>query len=804
MKKNKLIGLVGLSMMLGLSGCNFLVTPQCVHDWTPWDVIELPTCVEKGLKERSCDKCGKVQKRSIAVDTTESGHHFVADVGSDRVGTCTTPGITGSQICDLCRLKKPGTETALSGHRLTTVDPQPANRHRDPTCTVEGNLVKECVVCHELIDEPIKALGHEESNEAVTIGTSRVKEIKCARAGCNQVMAYELDISDAIGYNTYTDKMNEKTGAKSMSTWDISVLPTGAYDIELEAAMTSASHSSRKLYNMARPEIASQDDISANGTGSTADKASEDLYRYIINVDGVSYNPSATESFGDLGLEAGNNDSNFHYFRFVDGVEISENASALSLKHGNIGYSLYCKSIRLIPHTHDLKSKVVKNGSNNSITYKECECGYRYFELDATQATFANGGAVATTPAGTIAFNTVNQSASYTFDVPENVSGNIYMYGRQKVELVNRSPYNCKWELDGEAIAFADNSKLSQDFLGTAEDSAEEGYTKPGNVLVGDVKLSQAKSHTIKYTCNGDYNIAIEKIVFIGRPAGHIHNFVRNATKDTPASCQGNKVEYYECSECGTKQLKEIPNTQTDHTWEPSLKIDATCTTAGVQQYKCSACSATKNEPIPAHHTWVDQAPAGAKYQLNKCTNGDATEAVWTLTDDMVEDPTSDPEVYQAAPSTAKKTGTASNGDSVNVYKMNEKQGRRVVLDFEYDGVVNKVVKFRIFGTTKAGNASSCQAYSQTIGEGGAVKKFTVNVNGIDVTYADSDLGKTIVDLGLDGSKVSTADDNGALADPAWLDYCDVTLIPGHNTIIFEVPAKSGYSIYVGGLALAY
>lgn len=42
------------------------------------------------------------------------------------------------------------------------------------------------------------------------------------------------------------------------------------------------------------------------------------------------------------------------------------------------------------------------------------------------------------------------------------------------------------------------------------------------------------------------------------------------------------------------------------HSWDKGvIKTEATCTTNGLKLYTCEICGVTKDETIPAHHTWV-------------------------------------------------------------------------------------------------------------------------------------------------------------------------------------------------------
>ena len=114
------------------------------HDWGSWYTVKKATCVEKGLDQRVCNRCGKVEQR------TTYGSHVVTSEA-----TCTTPA-----VCSLC-----GTEvTKALGHSA-------AKEYvvtKQPTCTEKGEKRLYCsrvcngVLCNALLDvQEIPALGHD-------------------------------------------------------------------------------------------------------------------------------------------------------------------------------------------------------------------------------------------------------------------------------------------------------------------------------------------------------------------------------------------------------------------------------------------------------------------------------------------------------------------------------------------------------------------------------------------------------------------------------------------------------------------
>ena len=166
---------------------------------------------------------------------------------------------------------------------------------------------------------------------------------KQTRASDNGV-AYKANIADATGWNDDATKMNKKTADAPLneSKWAINGLPAGQYDVEFSARMSYDSHSSRYWYNMA---------WKGNETAtSNPDTTKEDPYRYFIVVygaagtDPVNIYTDNAESWGDCGLSG----SEFAACKVITGLNLKEGATEISLKHGDIGYSLAFDYVRFI------------------------------------------------------------------------------------------------------------------------------------------------------------------------------------------------------------------------------------------------------------------------------------------------------------------------------------------------------------------------------------------------------------------------------------------------------------------------
>ena len=809
MKKNRVIGIAALCAMMGLSGCGLLGgTATCVHEWSPWDVDEPSTCTERGSRSRYCLKCGKEQARTIPVDTID-GHLWIADTEADHLSTCTEKGMEGSLYCFRCYQKKKGHEIDYSGHQMVEADTTGDPKYFDATCTTAGLYKKKCLNCDATEDVVIPAKGHFAGPIDKTGGNVGI--VTCSREGCGKLMAYQLDITDATGYHTPTIRMNEKSGQdNNKAVWDISscidtVIPSGSYDIQLEAAMTDSSHGNRKLYNMAREDLMVDGDREGNDTNGSPDKVTESPYRYYIKVDATNYYPSTKESFNDLGLSVGS--ANTSYFNFLSGVNINKETTTLSLIHGDIGYSLFIKSIRFIPHVHDVETINVEAANGRvGYTLEKCNCGYRKITIDATKdCVVTNKDASA--PNGYLRLAGAGDSVTYKINVDESVSGSLFMVGRQAAADMEQTPFNISVKNNGDDVVGEWAGKKSKDFLSAEGDTGLANYSNEGRILLGEVTLKEnAKygSNELVIKRTGDYNIAMSKIVIEGRPTGHIHDLQHDPSGDVAATCRQNKQEYYKCS-CGQYELRTVPDTMLPHNLREDYRKDATCDAEGVVVYVCQnpGCGYSKTVDIPRTHDLITiDTPDGQNYELKECSKcHNAREATWMLKQDMIEDYKDG--AYVTTSATAK-SGKTSTGEDFSVFKFDTAK-RRVRLSYQLDGSEYVTAKFSMFATTKASNIASCQPYQQTVGqESDPQKKFSITLNGGEsISYSGSYKNKNIGDIGLQNVE-SQLDDGGKLADPMWLEYYEVELQPGMNSIVIEAPTATKYSMYIGGFRLSY
>ena len=808
MKKNKLVGIVALTAMMGLSGCNIGLGESCIHKWSAWEVTEESTCRDKGQRTRYCLLCDKEQVRSMPIDTMY-GHKYVENEDADVEATCETNGITGSQKCILCGQKKRGTSTPLTGHKWIKGTPTAdETQYHDATCTESGLSKMTCRVCGQSEGEVIAPKGHEES---ISNNTGALHEIRCIRPGCTTpLLGYKLLISEATGYSNPRTQMNSVNGTYSMSTWNIeeavgTIIEPGFYDIELEAAMFNSNQSSKKMYNMANVNLQVDNDAATNASSDSPDTITQSDYRYYVQVNTNDvYNPTTKKSYGQLGL-SGSGATNFKYIEFVNGVQIDSNTKTISLRHGNIGGALYCNSLKLIRHDHASKDETrgTTDGNGNvQYTFEQCDCGYRRVMFNAVDG-LISGGKTNAGSNGYLQLPDNNDSITYKFSSKENVVGKLYAIGKQDASKLETSPYGCSCKVNDEEI-------IDSEFSGKTAKDLLDG---DGNVrmLLGNVTLKDEnfQANEIKYTrLNGD-NIQIIKFVFEGRPAGHLHKFVRDAENDKAGTCLTNKQEHYVC-DCGKDEYREVENSKADHKYNNNTwRTNPNCEDYGELEHVCSVCGKNWREYTPKDHSLGEGSkPAGMNYVNKLCTQcSEGGQAEWTLTKDMIE--TSSDRNDWASNTEDPIVGKAANGSTnLELFKFDNTKYRRVVLEFQNDtGASDGVLSF--FGTTKLNEVSSCQPFRQSIGEESEKVKFNVFVKYEGSSDRDASYGRkcddiNMHDLGVQATASQTNDNGAILADPVWLNYCVVTLKAGLNRIVFETPELSNYPVYIGGFRLSY
>ncbi len=201
MKKNKLLGVLALSLSLGLAACGEDApvdgdktgtgTQECTkHTWGDKEVIKAATCTEGGQTQRTCTVCGKKEDPK---NTSKLGHDY-KDLEEGFVdSTCTQVG-KKKQKCSRCGDVRE-VEVALKDHTWVDIEGGTA-----ATCTEAGTQKQKCSVCDTERTVEVPALDHSYGD------TVRTKNPTCEEAGndartCSRCGYVENTPVDALGHD---------------------------------------------------------------------------------------------------------------------------------------------------------------------------------------------------------------------------------------------------------------------------------------------------------------------------------------------------------------------------------------------------------------------------------------------------------------------------------------------------------------------------------------------------------------------------------------------------------------------------
>ena len=161
------------------------------HDWSNWELINDPTCIEKGARERTCLICGEKQYADIDVDDVY-GHSYIV---KSTTATCTDEGVNEMQ-CALCGYVKPDKEVQNPlGHKWVEDDTYIGVT---ATCTGSGTARRKCTRCNDTQIYEVNPLGHDYSIEYGAKTDTYVHTggevcnycTTCKRKGCGKKLHY--------------------------------------------------------------------------------------------------------------------------------------------------------------------------------------------------------------------------------------------------------------------------------------------------------------------------------------------------------------------------------------------------------------------------------------------------------------------------------------------------------------------------------------------------------------------------------------------------------------------------------------
>lgn len=155
------------------------IAEECVHEYSGWYTDKDPTCVETGIKHKSCVFCGEL----IIEDISPLGHDIIlSDWVIDIDATCNGAGVKYHK-CSRCNDKVDITIIPPTGHSYNEW-----NVDVEASCTTAGSQSSVCAVCGDVQTEEITPYGHTYStrwtiDKAATCTEAGSKSHHCLRCG---------------------------------------------------------------------------------------------------------------------------------------------------------------------------------------------------------------------------------------------------------------------------------------------------------------------------------------------------------------------------------------------------------------------------------------------------------------------------------------------------------------------------------------------------------------------------------------------------------------------------------------------
>ena len=231
MKQIKLLGVLALTLTLGLASCNVngkkdgesqaeqASVEECKkHTWGDWEIITPKTCTTDGSQKRVCSVCGKEETKTIKAS------HEWGEWVKQSDSTCAVAG-KDQRECSVCHTTEQR-DRALAEHQFQqdSEGKDVITWSREATCEQGGVGTKHCTVCQQDIETTSEALGHlyadadEDGKDDVVWTKQATCEVggvgtkTCIRPNCGHIEQVE---SDPLGHlwtttgGTMTPKQGE-------------------------------------------------------------------------------------------------------------------------------------------------------------------------------------------------------------------------------------------------------------------------------------------------------------------------------------------------------------------------------------------------------------------------------------------------------------------------------------------------------------------------------------------------------------------------------------------------------------------
>lgn len=156
----------------GGKGCK----KECDHSWGEWQEVTAPTCMQEGLKERTCSECEEKESEKIE----KVGHSFTNYIADGKEAACIEYTKTATCDFDGCNQKDTIVVSITKDHNFVEVE------HKDADCENDGYKVVKCDGCGEEHTDVIGlSTGHNVASWTM------VSEVKKDGTTCEYIQTYE-------------------------------------------------------------------------------------------------------------------------------------------------------------------------------------------------------------------------------------------------------------------------------------------------------------------------------------------------------------------------------------------------------------------------------------------------------------------------------------------------------------------------------------------------------------------------------------------------------------------------------------
>ena len=136
---------------------------------------------------------------------------------------------------------------------------------------------------------------------------------------------------------------------------------------------------------------------------------------------------------------------------------------------------------------------------------------------------------------------------------------------------------------------------------------------------------------------------------------------------------------------------------------------------------------------------------------------------------------------------TAKNNVSTGSNDNGTYYKLTENSS---YVEYKFNSTVAGKAYLKANAGTKAGNATS--SHKLWYDESKSAYKFVLTVNGATVAFTDQTT--SFSDVGMGNTKSSGSASGSDSGDPVWVEFPEITIKTGENTI--KLQRNSGYTLY--------